>query len=43
MIAEEARRFREHQALEKGVAFDPKSARGPLTLYQIKPTGVIVE
>jgi hypothetical protein len=43
MSAEEARRFREHQALEKGVAFDPKGATGPLTLYQIKPTGVLVE
>jgi hypothetical protein len=43
MSAEEARRFREHQALEKGVAFDQQSATGPLTLYQIKPTGVLVE
>ena len=43
MSAEEARRFKEHQALEKGAAFDPKSVSGPLTLYQIKPTGVIVE
>jgi hypothetical protein len=43
MNESEARRFREHQALEKGVAFDPKSAAGPLTIYQIKPTGVLVE
>ena len=43
MSAEEARRFREHQALEKGVAFDPKAATGPLSLYQIRPTGVVVE
>jgi hypothetical protein len=43
MNAEEARRFREHQALEKGVAFDPKAVTGPLTLYQIRPTGVLVE
>lgn len=43
MDAKEARRFREHQAMEKGVAFDPKGATGPLTIYQIKPTGVLVE
>lgn len=43
MNAEEARRFREHQALERGVLFDPKAATGPLTIYQIKPTGVLVE
>lgn len=43
MGAEEARRFREHQAAEKGVAFDPKSATGPLTLFQIKPTGAVIE
>jgi len=43
MNAEEAKRFREHQALEKGVPFDPKAATGPLTMYQIKPTGVLVE
>jgi len=43
MNAEEALRFREHQALEKGVPFDSKTATGPLTMYQIKPTGVLVE
>lgn len=43
MSAEEARRFREHQAMEKGVAFDPKSVTGPLTIYQIKPTGAVIE
>ena len=43
MNAEEARRFQEHQALEKGVAFDPKSVTGPLTILQIKPTGAVVE
>ena len=43
MTAEEARRFREHQALEKGAAFDPKGEAGPLTIYQLKPSGVLIE
>ena len=43
MNTEEARRFSEHQALEKGVAFDPKSVTGPLTIFQIKPTGALIE
>lgn len=43
MGAEEARRFREHQAAEKGVPFEPKTAAGPLSLFQIRPTGVLVD
>jgi hypothetical protein len=43
MNEKEARHFRKHQAMEKGAAFDPKGVTGPLTICQVKPTGVLVE
>lgn len=39
---ENALKYYEHQAEEKGEKFDPASVTGPVTIYQIKGTGVVI-
>lgn len=43
MSLEEARNFYAHQAEEKGSSFDPASITAPVTLYQIRATGAVVD
>ena len=43
MSADEARAFFAHQAEERGKAFDPSTVTGPVTRYQIRGTGAVIE
>ena len=43
MSAEEARSFYAHQAEEKGTSFDPASVSRPVTFYQIRATGAVID
>jgi hypothetical protein len=40
--AERVAEMRRHEAEEKGVAFDPKSVKGPEIVYRIDGTGAVV-
>jgi hypothetical protein len=40
---EQAIAMRKHQAEERGEEFDPSSITGPVTIYQIKGTGAVIE
>ncbi|MBL7995495.1 DUF4920 domain-containing protein [bacterium] len=39
---ENALKYYEHQAEEKGSTFDPASVTGPVTIYQIRGTGAVI-
>ncbi|MBL7960769.1 DUF4920 domain-containing protein, partial [bacterium] len=39
---ENALKYYEHQAEEKGGTFDPASVTGPVTIYQIRGTGAVI-
>ncbi len=41
--AEQALAYLEHAAEERGEMFDPETAGGPLTIYQIKGAGALIE
>ena len=43
MDEEQAVAYMEHLAEEKGEAFDPSTVEGPMTVYQIKGAGALVE
>lgn len=40
---EQALKYFEHQAEEKGTTFDPSSVTGPVTLYQIRGAGAVIK
>jgi hypothetical protein len=42
LTQENALKYYEHQAEEKGEKFDPATITGPVTIYQIKGTGAII-
>ena len=42
MSTEEAKRYFAHQAEEKGTSFDPSSVTGPVSFYQIRATGAVI-
>mgnify|MGYP003574834158 CR=1 FL=1 len=43
MGAGEARKFYAHQAEEKGVKFDPSTVTGPVTFYQVRAAGAVID
>ena len=43
MSVEEARGFYAHQAEEKGTSFDPSSVTAPVTFYQIRAAGAVID
>ena len=42
LTQENALKYYEHQAEEKGEKFDPATVTGPVTIYQIKGSGAII-
>jgi hypothetical protein len=42
LTQENALKYYEHQAEEKGEKFDPATVTGPVTIYQIKGTGAVI-
>jgi hypothetical protein len=39
----EAKRYFAHQAREKGTTFDPSTVTGPVSFYQIRATGAVID